>query len=33
MSKETDLSEGIISNEIVDRDLQIQKSVQSLVGF
>lgn len=33
MSKETDLSEGIISNEIVNRDLQTQKSVQSLVGF
>ena len=33
MSKETDLSKGIISNEIINRDLQTQKSVESLVGF
>jgi hypothetical protein len=33
MSKETDLSKGIISNEIINRDLQTQKSVESLAGF
>ena len=33
MSKETDLSEGIISNEIINRDLQTQKSVESLAIF
>jgi hypothetical protein len=33
MSKETDLSKGIISNEIINRDLQTQKSVESLAIF
>jgi hypothetical protein len=33
MSKETDLSKGIISNEIINRDLQTQKLVESLAIF